>query len=221
MNDEKLKTQLGANIAASAIIALQNQAKTPIEDVQKRFYRCIKQVGKIWEELIKAYYHDERNITVDGNKTEDEANRTRPFTGTAYANCEFELQIDVGASSEYGEVLSQATLDKLWERGDITTDEYIELAPHNVIPFKERLKQMRSERGANIEAQLQSLANSNPQMLIQIAQMAMQMSGQIMPQQNAGADNLTNAMIKPAGVGGADLPSIPKAPTIPAIGGGT
>ncbi len=208
---------IGASIAASAIIALQNQAKTPIEEVQKRFYRCIQGVGKIWEELIKAYYHTERNITVDSPE-KDELDKTRPFTGTSYADCEFDLQIDVGASSEYGEVLAQATLDKLWERGDITTDEYIELAPHNVIPFKERLKQMREKRGANIEAQLQQI--TDPQQLQQIAQTAMQMSQQIAPSNAQNEIGTPGMTLNPAGAGATPLPAIPKAPTIPSIGGG-
>ena len=55
------------------------------------------------------------------------------------------MTVDVGASSEFSEVLSQSTLDSFLANGYITVDQYIDLAPVNVVPFKERLKQMRAD----------------------------------------------------------------------------
>lgn len=133
--------QLGANMAASAIIALQNQAKVPIDNIQRRFYRTIKEVGRIWEEFFKTYYSLPRLITVD---EVDGTQKARAFTGTDYTNVEFKLKIDVGASSTYSESLGMATLDKMYDKGDITVDDYIELAPDNVMPFKETLKKRRA-----------------------------------------------------------------------------
>lgn len=133
--------QLGANMAASAIIALQNQAKVPIENIQKGFYRTIKEVGRIWEQFFKACYTMPRSITTeDGNGNA----MTRTFIGDNYKNVEFQLKIDVGAASTYSEALAMSTLDKMYDKGDITVDQYIELAPNNVMPFKEKLKQMRT-----------------------------------------------------------------------------
>lgn len=133
--------QLGANMAASAIIALQNQAKVPIDNIQRRFYRTIKDVGRIWEEFFKTYYSLPRLVTVD---EVDGTQRAKEFVGTDYTNVEFKLKIDVGASSTYSESLGMATLDKMYDKGDITVDDYIELAPSNVMPFKETLKKRRA-----------------------------------------------------------------------------
>lgn len=132
---------LGANMAASAIIALQNQAKLPIDDIQKRFYRTIKEIGYIWEEFFKTYYDKERLMVTerfDGQQT------VTGFTGTRYSDIEFSLKVDVGAGSIYSESLGQTTLDKMYDKGDITVDQYIELSPDNVMPFKATLKQMRA-----------------------------------------------------------------------------
>lgn len=132
---------LGANMAASAIIALQNQAKLPIDDIQKRFYRTIKEIGYIWEEFFKTYYDKERLMVTerfDGQQT------VTGFTGTQYSDIEFSLKVDVGAGSIYSESLGQTTLDKMYDKGDITVDQYIELSPDNVMPFKATLKQMRA-----------------------------------------------------------------------------
>ena len=132
--------QLGANMAASAIIALQNQAKVPIDNIQKRFYRTIKDVGRIWEEFFKTYYSLPRLITVD---EVDGSQTAKGFVGTKYSGVEFKLKIDVGASSTYSESLGMATLDKMYDKEDISVDDYIELAPDNVMPFKETLKKRR------------------------------------------------------------------------------
>lgn len=130
---------MGANMAASAIIALQNQAQTPVNEIQRHFWRAVKEIGRIWLEFFKTYCSDEREIVVEmGDEMQG-----RTFVGSSYANYDLDLQVDVGASSEYSAVLAQATLDKMLDRGDITIDQYIELSDPNVAPFKEKFKRMR------------------------------------------------------------------------------
>ncbi len=147
---------LGSNMAASAIIALQNQARVPIDNIQKRFYRCLQEVGLVWEEFFKTYYNTTRSIT-----TEDAngAIHSREFVGDAYRDVEFSLKIDVSASSTYSESLALTYLDKMYDKGDITADIYIELAPASVVPHKEKLKQLRRQM---VEEQM--MAQQMPQM---------------------------------------------------------
>lgn len=89
--------------------------------------------------VFKTYCSDKREIVIEMG---DEVSG-RAFTGTDYAMYDFDLQVDVGASSEYSAVLAQATLDKMLDRGDISIDQYIELSDPNVAPFKEKFKRMR------------------------------------------------------------------------------
>lgn len=96
---------LGANMAASAIIALQNQAQTPVNEIQRRYWHAVKEIGRIWMEFFKTYCSDKRDIVIEMG---DEVSG-RAFTGTDYAMYDFDLQVDVGASSEYSAVLAQAT----------------------------------------------------------------------------------------------------------------
>lgn len=175
--------QLGANMAASAIIALQNQAKVPIDNIQKRFYRTIKDVGRIWEEFFKTYYSLPRLITVD---EVDGSQTAKGFTGTKYSGVEFKLKIDVGASSTYSESLGMATLDKMYDKDDISVDDYIELAPDNVMPFKETLKKRREV--AKAEAMKQQ------------AQQQAIMSRQ-QPNMNAGAGVMQQPNVNGGGIG--------------------
>ena len=130
--------------SASAIIALQNQAQTPVNEIQRRYWHAIKEIGRIWMEFFKTYCSDKRDIVIEmGGEVSG-----RAFTGTDYAMYDFDLQVDVGASSEYSAVLAQATLDKMLDRGDITIDQYIELSDPNVAPFKEKFKRMREMQPA-------------------------------------------------------------------------
>ena len=146
---------LGSNMAASAIIALQNQARVPIDNIQKRFYRCLQEVGLVWEQFFKTYYNTPRSITTEdanGNIS------SREFTGENYKDVEFSLKVDVSASSTYSESLALTYLDKMYDKGDITADIYIELAPASVVPHKEKLKQLRRQMME------QQMAQQMPQM---------------------------------------------------------
>ncbi len=179
---------LGSSISASAIIALQSQAVKPIEEVQNHFWRAIKQVGLIWEDLIKAYYSDERYITVtDTVAADDPADRTRAFTGAAYADIGFRLKVDVGASSHYSESLSVSTLDRFLDAGYITPYDYVDLAPRHVVPWREQIKKKWKEDEAMQAAAMQQLP--------------------------VGMEQLPG-MQQPAGAGGANLPPVPQAPTV-------
>ena len=128
------------------------------------------------------------------------------------------MVIDVGATSEYGEVLSQTTLDKILDRGDITIDQYADMAPRNVFPFKAKFKQFREQTGLAAQAlqqQAQMMADSGmPLPLPDEAQQAPQ--GQGIPSLPDSPEGVT----RPAGVGGMPLPAIPTAPSIPAMSGG-
>lgn len=133
---------LGANMAASAIIALQNQARVPIDNIQKRFYRCLQDVGLIWEEFFKTYYNTPRSIAKEDVNGGIYSKR---FIGENYSNVEFSLKVDISASSTYSESLALTYLDKMYDKGDITADMYIELAPNSVVPYREKLKQLRRQ----------------------------------------------------------------------------
>lgn len=133
---------LGANMAASAIIALQNQAKKPIETYQRKLYRVYEKIGKIYEQYFKYYYNDGRLFSYE----EEDQTKIVSMDGELYKDTDFNLTIEVGAGGVYSESLSITLLDNLKEAGDIDTDEYIELYPESIMPFKAKLKKMREKK---------------------------------------------------------------------------
>lgn len=143
------------NLAASAIMAMQNQARTPIRETQRRFWRVMEQVGAIWLQFFRSYCNTPRLVTGETYAFGSSQRLSRSFTGTDYGDTEYEMTVDVGASSEYSEALSQATLDKMLEKGYLTIDQYVELSGANVAPFRERFKQMRSTDTAVAQQSLQ------------------------------------------------------------------
>ena len=128
---------MGANMPASAIIALQNQAKVPIKEFQSRFFGAMKEVGDIWCQFYKTFYSTARNISVEDNGKAE----TQIFRGTDYAGTDFKTKVEVTVSSDK-ESLSMSVLENMKAAGDIDKYQYVELAPDSAIPFKAKIKEM-------------------------------------------------------------------------------
>lgn len=152
---------------ASAIMLLQKAAGIPIESIKKRFYQAMEDVGRIWEEFWKVKYNLPRNVVFeddDGNKFSKE------FKGSDYKDIDLHLKIDIGPSSVYSEQLMMASLDNMLAAGHITFDQYLEFAPKNVVPFRDRLVRQRKqqqEEQALIQAQMEQMGAMLPQQGIQ------------------------------------------------------
>lgn len=159
---------LGKNMSGSAIVALQTQAKVPIEDMQKRFWRTHEKIARVWEQFFKAYYNFDVNYVVenDGNQ---ELNK---FNGSMYRNVDFETTIDVGPGSAYSESLSINLLEQALQRGDITFDDYIELYPETAMPFKAQLKEIRKK--VMLPPEISQKIAQNPQIMQYVMQIIQQ-----------------------------------------------
>lgn len=147
---------LGANMAATAIIALQNQSKKPIEIYQTKFYRNYEKIGKILEQFFKYYYNDGRLFGYE----EDSNQYVASMNGQEYENFDYNLSVEVGTGGVFSESLTISLLDALKTSGDIDIDEYIELYPESVMPFKAKLKQMR-EKKLEEQAIMEEIAAQN------------------------------------------------------------
>lgn len=173
---------IGANMAASAIIALQNQAKKPNENYQNKLFRCQKNIGRIWEMFYKTYWNLPRPIQ---GKNKEGKEITKQFAGTEYADIEFGLKVDVGPASVFSESLQMTILDRLFDKGSIDKYQYVKYAPRNIIPQElahdfEKEKDMILEQ-QNKQPNLQDLLSKltpneiehlkqNPQIIQQVMQ---------------------------------------------------
>ena len=150
---------LGKNMSGSAIVALQTQAKVPIEDMQKRFWRTHEKIARVWEQFFKAYYRFNVPFVVENDNKQE----LITFNGSQYQNVDFETTIDVGPGSAYSESLSINLLESALQRGDITFDDYIELYPDTAMPFKAQLKEIRKK--VLLPPELSQKIAGNPQIM--------------------------------------------------------
>lgn len=145
------------DLNATAIMLLQKAAGVPIESIKKRFYRAMEDVGRVWEQFWKVKYNTTRRVNLQDDDGED---YSAEFRGSDYAEIDLNLKIDIGPASSYSEELMMASLDKLYDKQAIDLEDYLEYAPKNVIPFKDRLlKKVREakEQQQAIEAQMQQM----------------------------------------------------------------
>lgn len=150
-NDASTGEAPGANMSAAALIQLQKANGVPIESVKRRFYNCMKDVGRIWEEFFKVKYNLPREIRVKDDQGEDEF---RVFEGSQYADTDLTLRIDVGPSSQFSEALMMSSLDRFLEKQFISFEQYLRYAPNNVVPFKERLlRELEAQAAAAAQQQ--------------------------------------------------------------------
>jgi hypothetical protein len=154
---------IGANMAAAAIIALQNQARKPNEKFEKAFGRSVKNVGRIWEMFYKTYFNMPRPITVE-DKTGQEVTRT--FTGSEYADMGFGLNIDVGPASIFNESLQVSIMDKMYDKGDLSKFEYVKYMPQNTVSGKLRQDFEKQEEEIQQQQELQARQGQQQQAMI-------------------------------------------------------
>jgi hypothetical protein len=172
-------------MAASAILALQNQAKKPNEMYLDKLKRSKKRVGAILEEFFKCYYILPRSVVSEDYKG---SKKSKVFTPSDYADTEFEMTIDVGAGGAFDEALQMSQLDMYAERQWIDKYQYTKYAANNLLPqgmkedFAEE-KELADEQAKMMEEQ-QTMANSQADEIMDgltpEEQMALQQNPQLM-----------------------------------------
>lgn len=151
--------QIGANMAASAIIALQNQAQRPNEDYMGDVVAAVKRHGEIWEQFFKCFYNLPRTIKSKDVDTGKDAYKT--FDGTKGRGIEFDLIVDVGPSSVFSESLQVSILEKMKDSQDIDKYQFVKYMPKTTIP--QGLREDFEKEKKDMEEQLDEQGKINSQ----------------------------------------------------------
>ena len=109
----------------SAILALQETSRIPLEQIRSSYYKCVEDVANIWADMMCAYYPSERLLPFNyensvSSDTVDFSELKRGFLGA---------RIDVAEISRYSAVSAQNMLDKLLENGYISPVSYVKRLP--------------------------------------------------------------------------------------------
>ena len=132
----------------SAIIALQRAANTPMEMTKQNLYKCVEELGRIWQDMMSVRY-GERNVEVNmkmdkpgeqplGMELEPQT-FTEPFDFSALKNFPVAIKRDVGACSYWSEMANMQTLDNLLMNGHINLKQYLDRLPNGYIARKQEL----------------------------------------------------------------------------------
>lgn len=163
----------------SAILAQQRAAGVPLETIKRRFYQYIEDVALIWLDFYKNKYKLTRRIVVEDEENLDPngepIKEAMDFTGIDYADIDLKTAIDVGASTQYSEIISMQVLDNLLDKQRIDILQYLERYPKNIIPQQQKLiDELKQRMQQQMEMQQQAMQQ----------QQDMAMQGQMIQQQS-------------------------------------
>ena len=125
----------------SAILALQESTRIPLELVRGALSRCIEDLANIWADMMCAYYPAERLLPYGDRSAPALASADFPLLSGSLVRATVEL----GAISTYSESGVVSILDKLLDGGHITAKQYVEQLPTGSLPDRDILISMLSE----------------------------------------------------------------------------
>lgn len=140
----------------SAIIALQKASSVPMEMTKQDFFQCVEDLGRIWQDQMRAYYGVRY---VDLKPTEEEQQQAMmlginmPDTPTPtefdfgiLESVPLSIKLDVGGSAYWSEIAQMQTLDNLLMNGQINVVDYLERVPNGYISNQQELIQTLRQR---------------------------------------------------------------------------
>ncbi len=141
---DKTKELMGANETAlgdavasntSAILALQETSRIPLLQVRSGYYQCIEDMADIWADMMCAYYPSERLLPFAEHGKPDAAEVDFSLLRRGLLSA----RIDVAEISRYSAVSAQNMLDKLFDGGYITAEDYVRRLPSGLVFDREAL----------------------------------------------------------------------------------
>ncbi len=119
----------------SAILALQETSRIPLQQVRSAFHKCIEDLANIWADMMCAYYPSERLLI----SVKDGEMITHSVDFSALKSAALCARVDIAEISPYSAASAQSMLDKLLTGGHITPAEYLRRIPSGLVCEREGL----------------------------------------------------------------------------------
>ena len=126
----------------SAILALQETSRIPLQQTRSAFHKCIEDLANIWADMMCAYYPSERLLL----SIEDGEAKTYSIDFSALKSAALSARVDIVEISPYSAASAQSMLDKLLSGGYITPAEYLRRIPAGLVSEREELVEKLKER---------------------------------------------------------------------------
>lgn len=187
---------MGANQSGASIAYLQQQAQKPIDNLSKRYRKFRERCAEILLQFYVLFYEDKEfyndvnseeslklikekllsqgennqqiiqelsNIPVEPIKFKD------LFNGSEFRDYEFDITIEIGAGTQYSELVTVNILDNLLNAGKISLRTYYNVYPQNLLPNKKELLKDLDEQEKGQIAQLSQMVQNQQSQLEQYA----------------------------------------------------
>lgn len=130
----------------SALMAAISQSQVPVQSIQTRFYRFIKDFARNWLDMVCAYYTVSRFVTL---KNDDGGVVQWVFDPAGIANKSWMADIEVGQGLSWNESVVINTLSAALQSGQITYEQYLRGMPKRLYPERDKLlAQMEGSKAA-------------------------------------------------------------------------
>lgn len=140
----------------SAIIALQKASSVPMELTKQNFFQCIEDLGRIWQDQMRAYYgvryvemkpsEEEKQAALELGQVLPDVPTPQPFDFSMLEEFPLSIKLDVGGSAYWSEIAQMQTLDNLLMNGQINVVDYLERVPNGYISNQQELIQTLRQR---------------------------------------------------------------------------
>lgn len=138
----------------SAIIALRDAAKMPMQLTSANLYMMFEDVARIVSDFILGFY-GKRQLRIE----EKGESYIVPFDAARYRDYILSVHVDVGESTLWSETATIRTLDNLLVNGQITARQYLERVPDGYVPMKQELiNEIRAQEQAALQQAQQQMA---------------------------------------------------------------
>ncbi len=135
---------------AAAIIAVQKATSAPLELIRQSFYQFVEDYIRIFIDIMRAYYGVRE---VEGKNGE-----LSHFDFATLGDFDLNLEVNVGASAYWSEIMQVQTADNLFSGGIITDAEvYLDSIPDSYVKNKQNIIQGIREQKAAMQNQNQNI----------------------------------------------------------------
>lgn len=138
----------------SAILALQETSRIPLEQIRSSYYRLIEDIANIWADMMCSYYPSERLLPCY-SKGEMKAERVEFSVLKNDILC---AEAEVAEISRFSASSVQNMLDKLLDGGYISPADYVKRLPIGSLVDRDGLLEEieRKERGGSSASSIES-----------------------------------------------------------------
>lgn len=162
----------------SAMLLSQEQSALPLKTINRRFYDSQEDFGLISEEFMRIHMVTARPLKLKDSKGNEEY---ISFRGSDYADIKQNVKIDVGASTQYNEIISVNTMNDWLNNGHMTFVEVLERYPKQLVPLLQQLIDSRvKEENQVIKDEIP------PEILLQIENLPLEEQKQILDEYKRG-----------------------------------